>query len=832
MKRIIAFLSLLLILASSVTHGQTISGSYNIAGIAVEGSQYTDKNFVISVSGLFVGKKITIPGADISDAIRNIWKQNLFSDVYITSEKVIEKDIYLIITISERPRIGSFVFNGISQTQADEIREKIDFIRGTIWNEEKKIKARRVIRNYFVEKGFYNVETTISTEPDPTMANGVRVVIGVDKKSRVKIDNIDITANKELDEKQLIRKMKPLKERRFYRFWSRSKYVPSKYDEAKKNLIAYYNENGYRDAQVVEDTVYTGDGGGININLTVYEGQQYILRNINWVGNFKYNADTLSQILGLRSGDIYNPEKIQERLNGDPLNGTDVASLYLDDGHLFFNVDPVEILVEGDSVDIELRMYEGPQAIIRKVMLEGNTKTSDYVVTREVRTLPGNKFSRADLVRSQREILNLQYFDPEKLNVIPMPDPNTGTVDIKYVVEEKPSDQLQLQGGWGGSTRNNPFGGFVGTVSIAFNNFSTKKFFKKGSWNPVPSGDGQRLSLAFQMNGRGFQNYTISFMEPWLGGKKPHSLGVSAYHSIQNPRFANYRIGIVGLSVDHGRRMKFPDDFFTSYTSLNYKYFDLRNPGTLFPTISYTQGYVNSISIRQSFERNTIYNPNFPKDGSILRLSGEFTPPYSLLNLGTDYSTLEPEKKFKWLEYYKIKFYTVWFHGFGPKRNFVFMLRADMGWLGYYSKDYGVSPFERFNMGGSGLGGFSIAGQEWIAFRGYDDNIFSIDASSGYQLVGSNVFNKYTAELRYPISTAQAATIWVHGFAEVGNAWLGFRQYNPMDLRRSAGFGIRIAMPMIGLLGLDWGYAFDWEKVPNRNNGQRTRFTFSIGQNF
>lgn len=809
---------------------------YILGGLNVEGAQFSDPGTIMNLSGLVVGDPVRVPGNSLSDALKRLWKENIFSDIKIRQDNLVGNKIYLTLEVTERPRISQFTFKGITKAKADELREKINFIRGTILTESKIQSAKRVIRNYYVEKGFYNTTVDITSAPDPTFRNGVLVEIDIKRGDKVKIQQINIEGNEDFSDKKLVSKLKGMRDKRSLKFWVATKYVPKKYKEAKENLMNFYNENGYRDALVEFDTVYTHSGNRVNIDMKIYEGNKFYYRNLDWVGNYKYNSEELSRILALKRGDIYNPEKLQKRLSGDP-NGGDVSTYYMDDGYLFFQIDPVEVAVTDDSIDLEIRIVEGPQATIRKVIVEGNTKTSDYVILRMLRTQPGHKFSRSDIIRSQREILNLGYFDQEKINVVPIPDYESGTVDIKYIVEERPSDQLQLQGGWGGRIVDNQgrtlAGGFVGTVQLGFNNFSTRRLFRPMSeWGgPVPSGDGQRLSLAIQMNGSGFQNYSINFLEPWLGGKKPNSFGVNAsYFVFQNFGTRDvFRNRIANIGIDYGRRLKFPDDFFRSFNSITYKYYDTKNPGNFFGQQAFTradgtpetEAFVNVFALRQSFERNSVDAPIYPKSGSIMSFYVEATPPYSMFRKNVDYAELSPSERFKFLEYHKWRFNSNWFWRlFG---NVVLNARVDAGFVGRYDPVIGISPFERFQLGGAGLvmNNFAFAGREIVPLRGYKDN--SLDNNGN----GFTIFNRYVAELRVPLTLNQSAPIWLLGFAEAGNGFTNFRNYNPFDLKRSLGVGMRVMLPMVGLLGLDAAYGFD-----DRTTIGGRQFHFIIGQQF
>ena len=810
---------------------------YEIAAISVAGAGQIEQEAVLMNTGLNSGDIISIPGEEIAGAIKALWSQNIYADISVAIERIVDDKVFLLVNVKERSRIAKYSFRGAPKGHQDDLRDKISFIKGTIWSPEKERRAKRIIRNFYIEKGFLNTEVQIKDEPDPVLANGVDITIDVRKGSRVKINRIRFEGNQVMSDAKLKAAGKVLKERKMWRLWARSKYLPKDMPTEKENMVAFYNKNGYRDAQVIHDTVTVHDEKSVDVELKIVEGNQYYFRDISWSGNYKYNADTLGRMLGLETGDIYNAEQLNTRLNGDPA-GRDIASLYLDDGYLFFNLEPVEVMVEGDSIDIEIRVFEGPQATIRKVIVEGNTKTSDYVILRELRTLPGQKFSRTDLIRSQREILNLGFFNQENLQVVPLPDSKSGTVDIKYVVEEKPSDQLQVQGGWGGRIRNPQTGeiiggGFVGTVSLAFNNFSTRRFFKPGGWRPIPSGDGQKLSIAAQLNGVGWQNYSLSFLEPWIGGKKPNSLGASVSYSINRNPNTDFSMKTIATSLDYGRRLKIPDDFFRSYTSAGYKYYDLNNANSFFGGTSLDQGFINIFTLRETFDRTSIDAPLFPRTGSTLTLSMESTPPYSLFRHGTDYAELTDTEKYKWLEYHKITFNGLWYFPIDSKQKLILRPRIQAGFLGTYNPDYGISPFERFNLGGSGFGAFNFFGQEFVSLRGYQQSSIGPredDSNVLSPTVGGNIYNKFSFELRYPLTLNQAAPIWAVAFAEAGNSWLGFENYDPFDLKRSAGLGIRVVVPMIGLLGVDWGYGFD----PLVRGGQPagSNFSFILGQEF
>lgn len=833
MKRLLlsclACLGCMLPLVAQVDLNYDNPTTYLLAGLEVEGVEYSNKEAIIARSGLAVGEPITIPGMQVSDVIKRLWNENLFSDVSVKVDNVVGDKLFLVIVVTERPRISQFNFAGINKTQADDLREQINFIRGTILTESKKQSAVRIIRNYYIEKGFYNTEVDIVEETDKIIQNGVMVTINIDKKSKVKIAELRVVGNEAFEANKVRSKLKKTKQKAWWRFWKPSKYIPKTYQENKQEVIAFYNENGYRDAIIVSDTVYAINDEEIILEMKVDEGTKYYHRDISWSGNYKYNSEILKAVMGVNKGDVYSRAKIDSRLFGDP-NGSDVSSLYLDDGYLFFDITPVEVAIVGDSIDLEMRIQEGPQASVKKVPITGNTKTSDFVVRRELRTSPGRKFSRSEIIRSQREILALNYFDQETLGINPVPDQD-GTVNIAFSVDERPSDQLQLQGGWGGQYRDPNTGqvlagGFVGTVQLAFNNFSSRRIFEPGAWRPVPAGDGQRVSLAIQMNGVGYKNFAFSFLEPWLGGKRPNSLGVNAnYQVIQNVA-STYRFNLLNTSLDYGRRLKFPDDFFTSRTSLVYKYYDIREPGIAFSAFSgVDQANIHIISLKQSFDRSSVDAPIYPRSGSTMSLSVEVTPPYSLFDGISDYSEVGAAEKYKLLEFHKWRFSSNWF--FRIVGDMVLSTKIEAGYLGSYNAAYGISPFERFFLGGTGMVGFGLAqldGREIIPLRGYENN--SLTNNNG----GYPIYNRFVMELRYPLSLSQATTIWVQAFAEGGNGYSNFRSYNPFDIRRAAGAGLRVMLPMVGLLGFDWAYGFD--EIENSNTISGSQFHFVIGQNF
>lgn len=827
-----AILSLILIStatinAQTVLTGDQISIDYNnpreytIGGITVSGVGYMDENVIEMVSQLTVGDKIIVPGEDISRAIERIWKQDLFTDVSIGVTSIQDDQIFLDIAIKERPRLSRFEFTGVRRSDETKLTEELDLVRGDVVTENMLFRASNIIKDYYIEKGFLKPEVDISQMPDTLRANSIALEFKVDRGERTRIKEVIINGNEVLSDWQIKRLMKNTRERSIWFLFNSSKYIEDEFAEDKQNIIDRYNELGKRDAAILSDTMYFVEENRINIELFIDEGPTYYFRNIEWIGNTVYPDEVLSEVLAIQKGDVYNQKLLDTNLFMN-MEGMDVSSLYLDDGYLFFNITPIEVNVNNDSIDLELRIYEGEQAEINRVSISGNTKTNDHVVLREIRTRPGMLFSRSDIIRSQRDIIQLGYFDQEKIDVVPTPNPTDGTVDLSYVVEETSSDQVELSGGWGA-------GRIIGTLGLSFNNFSTRNFFKKDAWRPLPSGDGQKLTLRGQTYGRGYVSYSMSFMEPWLGGKKPNALSVSVFQTTQRNQYpkASEEYGyysIIGTSVGLAKRLQVPDDFFYLRQTLSYQRYEIKNLSQV-ANLSFVieNGSANNFNYGIEFGRNSIDAPLFPRQGSEVSVGLQLTPPFSMFN-EKNYGQMEDEEKYKWLEYHKWNFKTSWYTSIWG--NLILSTRTRMGFLGLYNRDIGVSPFERFYLGGSGLSGWEIDGREIIAMRGYEDYSLTPVNKNG-DPIGGNVYNKFTAELRYPISLNPSATIYALVFAEAGNAWGSFSDYNPYDLKRSAGFGVRIFLPMFGLLGLDWGYGFDEAQRPNANGG---RFHFSIGQ--
>ncbi|HSH66824.1 MAG TPA: outer membrane protein assembly factor BamA, partial [Bacteroidia bacterium] len=650
----------------------TLPKEYKIAVIEVAGAEHLDAHVLTLLSGLTVGDKVLVPGEKFATAIQNLWKQGLFEDVKIVATKIQGDYISLKIIVLERPRLSKFTLKGMTKSEADDVRDKINLNKGKVVTDGLIASTEQKIKDFFIHKGYMDVKVKITQEKDPKFDNSVIVMINVDKGSKIRIKDINILGNHSIKPWALKRTFKETKVRRWWNPFNSGKFDEDNFIKDKKALIAKYNEKGFRDAKIIKDTMYRVDDNRMNIDITVNEGHKYYFGKITWIGNSKYSTSKLSDVLGVKKGDVYNQTQLDAKLFMNP-NGNDISSLYMDEGYLFFNITPVEVLVSNDSIDLEMRIYEGKQATINKVTVSGNTKTNDHVVMREIRTRPGQLFKRSDIIRTQRELSQLGYFDPEKMGVTPLPNQATGTVDIDYTVEEKPSDQIELSGGYGG-------GRIVGTLGVSFNNFAGSNIFKKGAWRPLPSGDGQRLSVRAQTNGLLYQSYNISFTEPWLGGKKPNSLSVSAYYSVQSNgekkfitsegnKIANpsrMSLNISGVSVGLGKRLKWPDDFFTLYQEVNYQYYVLNNYNSIF---TYRQGYANNIYYKASIQRNSIDKPIFETRGSQIALTGQWTPPYSALN-GKDYGPAMPDQeRYKFVEYQKYKFTTNFFTPITNKRG-------------------------------------------------------------------------------------------------------------------------------------------------------------------
>ena len=824
---------------------------YEIGGITYTGVPNFDTRLLL----FKVGDMIEIPGDEIANSIKNIWKSGLYEDIEITLTRVIDYVAFVNVHLTERNRLVAFGFRGIKKNHETDLRDKIKLSQGNIVNENMIQTCTNVIKNFYIEKGFYNCEVKPEVKVDDRVGNGVNIIFHIDKGKKVKIDRIIITGTS-VPQGKLTRAMKGSKERTRFeimmkadtvikhmiknidyykskdllehlddyfsdrvkiRIAKSSKFIRDAYENDKVSLIKKINDYGFRDAYIEYDTVIFDDGLA-TIFIDIHEGNKYYFRNIDFVGNTKFPTQLLKEILNIEKGDVYNQSLLEERLLMEK-NGNDIASLYMNDGYLFFNATPVEVRIEGDSIDLEIRIREGKQTTYNKITVSGNNKTSDRVILREVSTIPGQMFNRADLIRSQQMLLSMGYFNQESINVIPKPNEAEGTVDLEYVIEEASSDQLELSLGYGAT-------GLVLSAGVTFNNFSFKKFFKKDAWTPIPSGDGQKLAFRASTNATWYQYYSVSFTEPWVGGKKPNSMTATLSYQIQTNGYKKSDdrhgyINILGLSVGYGQKLKWPDDYFQVSHTLLYQRYDVKNFGSYF---IFAKGYSNSISYIFTIARNSVDAPIYPRQGSEIMLSTQLTPPYSLFTQHTKsyYENASPQEKYRWLEMHKWKFNVSWFTRL--VENLVLNVRFKSGFMGCYNKNIGISPFERFYLGGDGLSNYALDGREVIGMRGYSDA--SLTPYAMGEPIGGAFFNKFTTELRYPITLNPSATIYLLGFMEAGNCWLNKRELSPFKLYKSAGVGIRVFLPMFGLLGFDWGYGFD--EVPGVKGANKGHFHISI----
>jgi len=821
---------------------------YEIGGVKVVGVKDRDPNAISGYAGLIIGKKILIPGQDISRAIRALWKIKLFTDIEIYVEKIIGDIVFLEINLKERPTLSRYSFKGVKKSKHDDLKEVLSGIltKGGIVREDTKRLATYKIKEYFTEKGNLDAVVKVKVLKDEKKKNSVKLIFNIDKKDRVKVGNIYFVGNNSVKSKKLRKKMKNIK--RKGTIFRKSKFVAKEFEEDKVSIIDYYNKIGFRDARILSDTFARDKDGNLVLQIIINEGEKYHFNRIDWKGNSIYKDEILTRVLGIKSGDVYNKELLEKRLKFS-MDGRDVSSLYMDKGYLFFRVDPVEVAVADGKIDLEMRIYEGPQATIDRVIIKGNDRTNEKVVRRELRTRPGEKFSRSDIMRSQREIINLGYFNPENLAINTPVNAQRGTVDIEYVVEEKPSDQLEMSAGYSG------YGGLLGTLGVVFNNFSIDNINNRSAWNPLPQGDGQKLSLRVQSNNY-YKSANFSFTEPWFGGKKRNSFTVgSVYSKIGYSGSGTFTIarGFAGLGIP----LNWPDDYFLLNTTVNLERMSLNNYYSIQSSnFNVETGVFNNLSLNITLLRSSISEPNFPRSGSKVMFSLKLTPPYSVFR-DVNYKLTEAEKieviaeaqrnggdgwimtdrdkenairgeedqrKFKWLEYHKWKFQADWYYNLVG--NLVIMSSVKMGLLGYYNEDLGAIPFERNEIGGDGISNYNstVLGKDIYSLRGYDAQNFE-----QYNLGGGTIFSKYTVELRYLISPNPSATIYALGFMQAGNSWGKFRDFNPFDVKRSVGVGLRAFLPMFGLLGFDYGFGLDKGLPSGSKFGEYGKFSVILG---
>ena len=789
---------------------------YEIGSIQIKGADQLDPTMVSLLSGLNVGDKVQFPSDKVAKAVRNLWEQELFDDVQLYITKKIERVVYLEFRLKTLPKLSKFYFTGIKKAKQDAIRELLDLKRGKVVSKNLLITSSNAIKKYFIEKGFLEADAEITSFQDSSLLDAVILRIDVNPGERLKIEEIVFKGNKSISDKKLRKVMDDTHRYRWWNIFGISKLLKEKLESDKSLIVEAYNEAGFRDMRIKSDTFYKTPENKLIIEFEIQEGRPYHYKSVSFYGNSKYSTEILQSILKIKAGDRFNSKALYSRVNGDP-DGNDISSLYLNNGYLFANVIPVEVKVEKDSIDLEIRIREGKQATVRKVIVNGNERTNDHVIYREIRTRPGDLFSKSDIMRTVRELGQLGYFDPRQITPVPIPDPITGTVDLEYTVVEQSTSQLELQGGWGRFT-------VVGTLGLNFNNFSARNIFNKRAWQPLPTGDGQNITIRAQTNGTFYSSYNFSFTEPWWGGKKPNSVTFSAYHNTMNYSGQQtvdslaQKIGITGVTLGQARRLKWPDDYFTLFQSFEYRRFNINN----YPLVgaSFTNGIANSVAYTFNLRRDNRDLPIFPTRGSSIGFTLEATPPVSLLD-GRDYSKLSPTEKFRFIEYHKWKFTGDYYAQIA--KNFVIKSYSEFGFLGSYNKDYGLPPFERYYLGGDGLQNFVLDGREVIGLRGYTN--FSLTPEGGGAL-----YNKFTTELRYLLSPNPQAQIFVLAFTEAGNNYDNFADYRPFELKRSNGVGLRIFMPMFGLLGVDLAYGYD--NLPGTSGPSGWQTHFVLGQQF
>ena len=814
--------------AQNTGSSKSISVDYNepkkyvIGGVRLSGVKYNNKEDIIAQTGLNVGDSITIPGDEVSSIVKRLWMARLFSDVSFEVDSVSADKVFINLYLQERSRVVKWDFNGIKKSEKSDLQERLKLRRGSELSDFLVKSSTEIIRKYYVEKGFLKTEVEVLQVKDTNFVNAVNVTFNVKRGPKVKIQKIRFEGNDNISSFKLAKAMKKTKDMNLLNFFSSKKFNEKEYDNDKKSLIQKYSERGYRDAKILKDSIYYISDSRMGITFKIEEGRKYYFRNITWTGNSIYSSEYLNRILRIQKGDVYDVVSMEKRLY-DAEDGN-VSKLYRDQGYLFFNVMPVEVNIDGDSVDVEMRMVEGKPATFNRIVINGNNITNEKIVRRELFTRPGYLFSQTSLERSLREISSMGHFDPEKImspggyNIVPNQINNT--VDITYNVEEKPNSQLEVAGGWGGNT-------FVGTLGVSFNNFSIGRILDRKAWRPVPLGDGQQLALRFQTNGSYYTALSASFTEPWLFGTKPTSLSLSAYYTRQTNAYyffltADQSMKVFGLSAGIGTRLKWPDNWFVLYNEISAQSYRLKNWQYYF---LFSNGYSNNISWKIRLQRNSTDQPVYPRKGSDFQLGLQLTPPYSLFrSKDTDYSKMSDADKYRWIEYHKWTFKgTLYTPIVG---DLVLMSRSFFGYLGYYNRDLGYSPFEGFVLGGDGMSGYNTYGTEIIGLRGYPNASLTPRNKNAY---AGNVYDKFTLELRYPVILQPQSTIYALVFLEGGNAWSDIRDFNPFSIKRSAGVGVRVLLPIVGMLGIDWGYGFD--PVEGKSKGG-SNFHFVIGQQF
>ena len=869
-RMVFAALSLLAGLSLGAQNRSDIEVDYNrprkyiVGGIGVEGNQYFSQNQILQLSGLQAGQELTVPGEDVTGVVRRLVAQRYFEDVAVVIDSLSAgaDTAWFKVCIKERPRVSRWQYTGVKSGEKKDLQERLNLRPGREFSDYVRNTSVDIIKRYYKEKGFLNVGVDVDVQRDSMIRSAIRVTFNVDKGKKIRIKNINYSGNTDVKDRKLAKNMKETHAATWYNFFKSKKFKEKEYQTDRKTVLNAFNEAGFRDARLVRDSVYLMDDRHLAIDMDFEQGRRYYFRDITWTGNSVYPSEVLNDVLQIKKGDVYDIVTMEKRLHGGGKeNEYDISKMYRDNGFLFFNVTPVEVNIQNDSVDVEMRISEGKPATLNEIVINGNDLTNERVIRRQLMTRPGYLFSQSDFERSIREIASMGQFDAEAImgpgGYSIVPNQLNNTVDIIYNVTEKPSSQLELSGGWGGNT-------FVLTAGVSFNNFSTRRILEKGAWRPVPLGDAQNLAFRFQTNGRYYTNLSASFMEPWLFGKRPTSLSISGYYSRMTDSYL--AIGILstdkmfevfGFNAGLGTRLKWPDNYFVLYNNLSWQTYKLTNWTNSY--FAFNDGISHNLSYTVSLSRNSTDQQIYPRTGSEFSLSLQLTPPYSLFrkytwendgkgnrvkvpvaswkdvnydtyvdNQGNLHSGWTSAERYKWIEYHKWKFNgTIYTKLVG---DLVLMTRAQFGYLGYYNRNWGYSPFENFQVGGDGMSGYMTYGAEIISLRGYEDYSLTPRKMTPYsrnlESYAGNVYDKFTVELRYPVILQPQSTIYALAFLEGGNCWSDIREFNPFQIKRSAGVGVRVFLPMIGLLGVDWGYGFD----DTVNGG--SQFHFVLGQQF
>ena len=792
---------------------------YYIRKVNVHGVKYLNHDLIRASAGLVPGDSLYLPGSYISNAITRLWNQRYYADVKVGAT-ILGDSVDLELFLEERPLVNSWNFEGVSKSKQKDLLEKLKLRRGTELSDYVIDKNKKLIKAHFAEKGFRNTEVDVRIENDSARIRAVNVTFEIDKKERVKIGRITFSGNESFPEKRLRRTFKKTHQKSINIFHG-TKFNEKEFEEDKELLLDFYNSKGYRNATILDDSLYVINEKRIGLHVDLIEGNKFYIRNVSWLGNSVYTTEHLERIFSVQKGDVYDKKSMHKRLgigketNPDELS---VSTLYQNQGYLMSQIDPDEEVIGPDSIDLTIKIFEGKQFTINEVGISGNMRVDDEVIRREIYTRPGELYDRSMLMQTIRTLNAMGHFNPEAI----MPDikpVSNNLVNINWPLEEQASDQFNVAGGWGSGT-------FVGSVGITLNNLSVRNFFKKGAWRPYPMGQNQRLSISAQTNGTYYKAVSASFTDPWLGGRKPNSFTISAYWSEQNDAYyiwqnATRHFRSTGVAVGLGTRLAWPDPYFTFYGELGYQRYDLKD----WSSFVMSNGTSNTLSLKLVFARSSVDQPTYPRRGSDFSISVQLTPPFSLWD-GKNYEdqTMSDTERYKWIEFHKWQLKAQWFLPLTNDQKLVLMTKAEMGYLGNYNK-HKLSPFERFQVGGDGMSGYNIYGIDVIAMRGYEDG--ALDPVGDYY---SNAYNKYTVELRYPIILKPSSQIYVLGFLEGGNGFESWRKFSPFNIKRSAGFGVRLYLPVVGMLGIDWGYGFDPAHGQSQKSG--SQFHFVLGQQF